>query len=75
LVIKFQLGGLTHDEGILWSKHPPWFEVFSNEKIDNFIDKYLTIDQTNFTMHKYITTNEHAKKYDDQFINFTIPNH
>jgi hypothetical protein len=23
LVIKFQLGGLTHDEGILWSKHPP----------------------------------------------------
>jgi hypothetical protein len=39
---KFQLRGLTHDERLLWSNYPPWFEVFSNEKID----KYLTIDQT-----------------------------
>ncbi len=24
-------------------------------------------------MHKYISTNEHAKNYDDQFVNFNIP--
>jgi hypothetical protein len=35
---------------LLWSKNVFRFGIFTNEEIENFVDKYLTIDQTIFKM-------------------------
>jgi hypothetical protein len=45
LIIEFQSRGLAHDHGLLWSKIVPSFVISTNEEIENFVDKYLTIDQ------------------------------
>jgi hypothetical protein len=45
---KYQSKGLAHDHGLLWSKNAPRFETFTNEKIENFIDKYFTKHQNIF---------------------------
>ncbi len=46
-VTNFILKILVHDHG-LWSKDALWFAISSNEEIESFINKYLTIDQTIF---------------------------
>jgi hypothetical protein len=46
---KFQLGGLLHDHGLLWVQNAPIFGVSKNEKIECFIDKYLTTFQIMFS--------------------------
>jgi hypothetical protein len=45
-VIEFQVTGLTHDHGLLWIENAPRFATCSNEVIENFVNKYSTIDQT-----------------------------
>ncbi len=45
-IIEFQSIGLAHDHGLLWSKNVPRFVISTNEEIENFVDKYLTIDQS-----------------------------
>jgi len=45
-IIEFQSRGLPHDHGLLWVQNAPIFGVSKNEKIQCFVDKYLTINQT-----------------------------
>jgi hypothetical protein len=47
-VTRFQSGGLAHDHGLLWVQSVLQFGISSNETIENFIDKYITNDQTFF---------------------------
>jgi hypothetical protein len=44
-ITEFQLGSLFHDHGLLWVQNALTFGVSKNEKIECFVDKYLTIDQ------------------------------
>jgi hypothetical protein len=46
----FQSTSLTHDHRLLWSKNVPRFGIFTNEEIEIFVDKYLTIDQSIFNI-------------------------
>ncbi len=58
-VAEFQSGGLARDHGLLWVQNAIQFGISSNEIIEIFFDKYLTIDHTIFfQLHKYINTNE-----------------
>jgi hypothetical protein len=63
---EFQSEGLAHDYGLLWVQSALQFGISSNETIENFIDKYITTDQTFFPIeihkHKYININELVKK-------------
>jgi hypothetical protein len=43
---EFQLGSLLHDHGLLWVQNAPTFGVSKNEKLECFVNKYLTIDET-----------------------------
>ncbi len=45
-MIEFQSRGLAHDHGLSWSKNVFSFVISTNEKIENFVDKYLAIDQS-----------------------------
>ncbi len=36
----------THDHGLLWVQNAPTFGVSKNEKIECFVHKYLTTNQT-----------------------------
>ncbi len=45
-VIEFHSRGLAHDHGLLWVKNAPQYNISSNKQVENFIDKYLIIDQT-----------------------------
>lgn len=46
-------------------KIAPRFEIFTLKKIEDFFDKYLTINQNIF---KCINTNEHVEKKPNFFI-------
>jgi len=63
---KFQSITLSHDHALLWCKNVSRFGIFTNEEIENFVDKYLTIDQTIFKMkicnYQYINRNKHFPK-------------
>jgi hypothetical protein len=48
-ITKFQLGGLSHDHGLLWVQNVPIFGVSENEKNACFVNKYLTTFQTMFS--------------------------
>lgn len=76
-VTNFQLRILVHDHG-LWSKDVLWFVISSNEEIESFINKYLTIDQTIFKSEihkqKYINTNKHVAKKCQLICKFQYPN-
>jgi hypothetical protein len=37
---------LPHDHGLLWVHNALTFGVSKNEKVECFVNKYLTIDQT-----------------------------
>ena len=43
-ITKLQSGGYPHEHGLLWIANAPRYNTHSNEEIENFIDKYLTID-------------------------------
>jgi hypothetical protein len=45
-ITEFQSKGLLHDLKLLWVQNAPTFGVSKNEKIEFFVNKYLTIDQT-----------------------------
>ncbi len=47
-LIEFQTCGLPYGHGLLWIENVPHFDVSSNEVIENFINKYLTMDETIF---------------------------
>jgi hypothetical protein len=47
-LIKFQLGGLTHDHELSWVKDGPQYHISLNEDIECFVDKYLITNQTCF---------------------------
>jgi hypothetical protein len=47
-VTEFQSAGLVCDHGLLWVQNALQFGISSNEIIEFFFDKYLTIDQTIF---------------------------
>jgi len=79
LIKKFQSTTLCHDHGLLWSKNVSRFGIFTNEEFENFVDKYLTIDQTIFKMkicncqiHQHKQT---CRKKNNQFVNSNIQNH
>ncbi len=42
---KFQSITLSHDHALLWCKNVSRFGIFTNEEIENFVDKYLKVDQ------------------------------
>jgi hypothetical protein len=69
---------LFHDHGSLWLENAYRFGVSKNEKIEYFLDKYLTIDQTMFSnkiCSLQIHQRTHGKKRFNQFVNFNIQNH
>jgi hypothetical protein len=45
-LIEFQTCGLPYDHGLLWIENAPHFGVSSNEIIEHFANKYLTMDET-----------------------------
>lgn len=45
-LIEFQKCGLPYDHGLLWIENAPYFCVSSNEVIEHFVNKYLTMDET-----------------------------
>jgi len=45
-LIEFQTCGLPYDHGLLWIENTPCFGDSSNEVIENFKNKYLTMDET-----------------------------
>jgi len=45
-LIEFQSCGLPSDHGLLWIENALRFGVSSNEVIENFVNKYLTMDET-----------------------------
>ncbi len=48
-ITKFQSPCLPHDHVLLWVQNVPPFGVPKNEKIEWFVNKYLTIDQIMFS--------------------------
>jgi hypothetical protein len=60
-ITKFQLRGLLHDYGLLWIENAPRNDVFQNEDIECFVNKYLTTDQTMFK-HKICNMQIHQHK-------------
>jgi hypothetical protein len=45
-LVEFQTCGLPYDHGLLWIENAPRFGVSSNEVIEKFVNKYLTMDET-----------------------------
>ena len=45
--VEFQQRGSRHNHALLWIKNAPQFEVDSNDKIVEFVDKYLTCEKNN----------------------------
>ena len=45
--VEFQQRGSPHIDALLWIKNAPQFEVDSNDKIVEFVDKYLTCEKNN----------------------------
>ena len=45
--VEFQQRGSPHIRALLWIKNAPQFEVDSNDKIVEFVDKYLTCEKNN----------------------------
>jgi hypothetical protein len=43
-VIEFQNRGSEHDHGLLWIKNAPMYGVHINEKIEQFINMYISCD-------------------------------
>jgi hypothetical protein len=43
-VTKFQNHGSEHCHGLLWIKNAPMYGVHTNEKIEQFIDMYISCD-------------------------------
>ncbi len=44
--MEFQCIGWAHDHGLLWSTNAHRFGNFTNGKNQNFVDKYLTTNQS-----------------------------
>lgn len=55
-VTEFQTTSLPHDHGLLWIKNAPGFGTFSNEAIEIFVDKYVTINQNRYLKHSNLST-------------------
>ncbi len=45
LVIEFQSRGNERNHGLFWIKDAPKYGMGSNDKIESFIDKYITCDK------------------------------
>jgi hypothetical protein len=43
-VAEFQNHGNEHDHGFLWIKNAPMYGVHTNEKIEQFINTYISCD-------------------------------
>ncbi len=43
-VTKFQNRGSEHDHGLLWIKNAPMYGVHTNEKIERFVEMYISYD-------------------------------
>ncbi len=41
---KFQNHGNEHDHGLLWIENAPIYGSNTNEKMENFVDKYISCD-------------------------------
>jgi len=53
---------LCHDHGLLWVKNVLTFGVSKNEKIECFVNKYLTINQTMFSIEMHnMQIHQHKK--------------
>jgi hypothetical protein len=44
LVTEFQNCGSEHDHGLLWIKNAPMYGMHINEKIEKFVDMYISYD-------------------------------
>ncbi len=62
-VTNFQNRGSEHDHGLLWIKNGPTYGVNSIETIEQFVDKYVTSNNSllpshlkNLQMHKHRQT-------------------
>ncbi len=61
-VIKFQNKGNEHDHGLLLIKNGPTYGVDSNEIIEQFVDKYVTSNNSLFPSHlKYSQMHKHRQ--------------
>lgn len=70
LITKFQSKGLPHNHGLLLLKNTFKFHVFfKNENIEFFINKYLLIDQTMFSMKICNMQIHHYKKIREKNVN------
>jgi hypothetical protein len=45
-ITKFLSRRLVHDHGLLWVRNVLQFDISSNNKVEIFVDTYLTTDQT-----------------------------
>jgi len=43
-ITEFQNHGRKHDHGLLWIKNAPMYKMHKNEKIENFLDMYISCD-------------------------------
>jgi hypothetical protein len=62
-ITEFQNCGSEHDHGLLWIKNAPMYRVHTNEKIERFIDMYISCDVSlllnslqNVQQHQYTCT-------------------
>jgi hypothetical protein len=61
-VIEFQNRRNEHDHGLLFIKNGPTYGVDSNEIIEQFVDKYVTSNNSLFPSHlKYSQMHKHKQ--------------
>ncbi|KAL9977890.1 hypothetical protein ACROYT_G015348 [Oculina patagonica] len=77
--VEFQQRGSPHIHALLWIKNAPQYEVDTNDKIVEFIDKYLTcvknnsddmVDLINLQTHRHAKT---CKKKGQKICRFNFP--
>ena len=42
----FQARGSEHDRAVIWIKNAPKFQISFNKEIEDFVDKYISSDET-----------------------------
>jgi len=50
-VTNFQNRGSEHDHGLLWIKNGPTYGVNNIETIEQFVDKYVTFNNSSLSFH------------------------
>ncbi len=77
--VEFQQRGSPHIHSLLWIKNAPLYEVDTNDKIVDFVDKYLTceknnsvdmVDLINLQTHRHAKT---CKKKGQKICRFHFP--